>query len=612
MSSPHPHNHTTHTIISYLYPELLSSFLHTHQINPLIPFKYDASKYKLKYDQFKHIFRKLPNIKLTGLNVSGLKSIKKLKHILKSSSTTTKFILKGSFNDINELCDYHIAYLDICTSTPNLELDLMPFDDSIHYLNINNSYNINITNIHVCTNLKSFIANHYDYPIDIANFQHCPKIRTLKISKCINFDAMLNLTNIRTLRMFKSNELNLPTLNKCALRSVNFSSCKNLTNIDGLKGCLFLQSVAITSCNNLQNINSLEGCINMRVVDICRCKKIENINVLNDHNNLHTLKLSQCDNLRSMGNINKNLRRFIVYSCKKLVGIENVFVECAEIEHVDICDCFVESAVSINCMKLRTCNINYCAANDLSFLAQCTELEYLSLDACIGNLQNFINCTKLKKMEILNCENLVDLSGLSDAGYEQLRELQLGLCYEINLDDINKCVNLTHLDIYMCDTLVNLKILLELTHLTHLILSSCKNLENIDDLCNVTNLSNLRLTSCEILSNYDSLSFLTKLQTITLHECPGLRAIPNLSKSIISEIKIIRCEKLTNISELSKCHHLNTVTFHNNCGINSKNIFPLFECKNVTAIYGSHDFMAIMNKHMDKFNKNCEFSLSYY
>lgn len=629
-------NDILRTIITLLDPPSLIPFFNTHQIDFNLHFTYDAYKTRLRRKEFIYIFNHFPNIKLIGLGITKLKSTSQIQNSLLSLK---KFYIHKLFTNFHELTPYNLTHIKFhisdnkSKSNPNLNLDLAPFNNHLRSLNLNYSEAINVTNIQLCTKLKSF-KNMFSTPTNANNLTQCRNIKILKIGKCINLNAISTLTKLHTLTIDKCEELELPPMNTCtslrkitlkaythithinglnkcsSLQHIHIDNCKKLQNVNGLKECSSLQIARITGCEQLKNIDGLHN-LNLKYVCIKFCDKLNNINGLSECSSLQRIEMSFC---KKMTNINAlttciNLRKIDLWHLDYLEDINNVIISCHMLQCIKIIKCrtaFRKTRDLINHKNLKTFYVNDSGKQKWFFSKECTNLENINVDKCNDHLINYVNCTSLKKLQIYNSSNLTSLSGLPN--HKNLITLHLHDCSNLtNVKILNECTKLTHLSLSECKALTNLDMISHNTHLTHIDLSFCTQLKNIDGLsASAINLQELELTECTSLTTTSIAHILPKcinLRRLSLDKCTNIESLSDLSNCKLRAIQMSHCTNLNNISGLANCHYLQLVVLTNNPKL--LDITPLFSCPQKFDIHVSEQMMEKFKNKSITFPKQC-------
>ena len=223
----------------------------------------------------------LKNAKITDLNF--LKNNKKLKTIFLEDCSDLKDISGiETFNLLNKLIIINakkiknidgmaknIKYLNLtnCDSISNLnglldcskleELELIGFSETIES-NINSNSLKSFNGLKNCTELKKIVYTDNNsepyypgYPLkNIDAIKNCKKLKFVILNKCHsveNFDSILKLNNIKSLKI----------------------------------------------CNNkIKNLNFLQNCLKLEVLDIKGCIKIDNVDCIADLKNLTNLNMT--------------------------------------------------------------------------------------------------------------------------------------------------------------------------------------------------------------------------------------------------------------------------------------------------------------------------------
>jgi hypothetical protein len=480
-------------IILYLSPLELVDFFEQYGVPFDFKFKYDMSHYGIHmydydllntnvllnnyidFNVYKFIRSKFKNIIITGIKLKcNVKNIN-FKWLSEQHLYNMKHIdLCGEKNDIyNILLKPSIINISFLENFTNLETF------SIKYFNLKSDYDIckiNCSSMHTLVILNCNKANpfkftlvgdysklrnlefeegffnnipthiltnllklNYYYQDDIAKLSEVKYMQNMfnNLSKYNNIECLTlnNMTFIDLLDIHKMHSIKSITFSMCGfisnierlaecvnLKEIHISNNLYATNFNFLGQCKKLESLTITN-NYLNNLNFLENLYNLKKLKIERCDDLDNVDIIKTCINLEHLSIINCENLYVVNINNKKLKYIklqfvILYSInQQILGFEN----CSELETLHISNLQIENIDFLNtCNKIKVLRINHSLKIkylNISNLTKCTkliisycyELENIYTNNNIYNFETVVisDCNKLKKINFLgNCRNL--------------------------------------------------------------------------------------------------------------------------------------------------------------------------------------------------------------
>jgi Leucine-rich repeat (LRR) protein len=185
------------------------------------------------------------------------------------------------------------------------------------------------------------------------NFGHCPNLRVLDLSKCINLKVLpTSIENLTTLQHFNlsmcSNLQVLPTsINKLiALQELDLSNCSQLkelpTSIDKLTA---LQSLNLSRCSQLKELpTSIDKLTALQNLYLSRCSQLKELPTSIDKlTALRSLNLSECSQLKELPT-----------SIDKLTALQSLNLsECSELKELPTS---IDKLICLENLNLSRCS----------------------------------------------------------------------------------------------------------------------------------------------------------------------------------------------------------------------------------------------------------------
>lgn len=261
------------------------------------------------------------------------------------------------------------------------------------------------------------------YTLKLVNFPHDQlyKLNSLIslnklicISTGIKMEYIINLTNIKYLRLVKCNDIksiqNLPKLKllKCVkchlldnitylpeLQQANIKNCNNFCSFQDIPKIEYLEC---SSCNSITNLNCCET--KLRTLNCKKCKNLVNImnsetlteiicsksrklKKIHDVPNLELLVCNNCSLITSKS-IN-NLPKLLCLYCKKCDGITSID-KLTQLQYIDCSNC--KNIVNVKLLKtLKYANINKCSKETNFNDKLNNRSEYLRLGYILGKIK---------------------------------------------------------------------------------------------------------------------------------------------------------------------------------------------------------------------------------
>ncbi|MFS7925441.1 putative leucine-rich repeat domain superfamily [Helianthus anomalus] len=186
-------------------------------------------------------------------------------------------------------------------------------------------------------------------------------------------------------------------------------------------------------------------------------------------------------------------------------------------------------------LSLRSLDVDSCSS--IKRLCCPNSIESLDIEDCSVITDVFLpkeGGNKLKSLRIFNCGKLE--GKINNTSMPMLETLNIDKWENLrSISELSNSTHLTSLDIMRCPHIVSLPGL-QLSNLTHLEIFKCESLESLPELSNLTSLS---VSDCDSLESLPELSNLTFLSVI---DCKRLVSLPELKNlALLKHLKIKRC-----------------------------------------------------------------------
>ncbi|KAH0747267.1 hypothetical protein KY285_008924 [Solanum tuberosum] len=389
-----------------------------------------------------------------------------------------------------------------------------------------------------------------------------------------------------------------------ALRSLNLSNCKRLTQLPDFMGMPNLMTLNLSIINIEHLPQSIEQLGALRSLDLSYCERLKELpRSIMGMQNLETLNLSNCINLeevhRSLGLLKKlctlkmtnckQLKRFpalcidsLVYlclrDCSSLEKIPEILGNMkAELE-IHMLDSVIRDLGFRGFENLATLPSSICKLKSLVSLnvSDCSKLK--SFPEEIGDLENLENLdargtlisqppssiVQLKKLKFLSFAKQNSGGGLVDGvyfsfpavsdGLRLLEILNLSYCNLIDgslPEDIGSLSSLNELYLSGNNFEHLPQSIAQLGALRSLDLSDCKRLKELPNFRGMQNLATLNLSNCVNLEEvHHSLGCLENLCTLKLTNCKRLKRFPVLCINSLEYLNLEGCSSLEMFPEI--------------------------------------------------------------
>ena len=157
-----------------------------------------------------------------------------------------------------------------------------------------------------------------------------------------------------------------------------------------------------------------------------------------------------------------------------------------------------------------------------------TKIDAHESDINNEHLQFLVNnCPKLSHLDLYSCLEITDLRALAEC--TQLSDLNLEACEITDISALAECTQLSDLCLIQCPV-TDIRALAQCTQLSNLDLSGCP-VTDISALARCTQLSDLYLIECPV-TDISALAHCTKLSYLNLYGCPvtDIRALAQCKK----------------------------------------------------------------------------------
>jgi hypothetical protein len=202
-----------------------------------------------------------------------------------------------------------------------------------------------------------------------------------------------------------------PSLERLGCKEIYLHGCKNLENVDGLKGLTALTSLDLSSCD-LQNIDVIGSLETLTYLDLSFCEILQDIDVIKGLTALTSLDLAYCRNLQNVDGL------------KTLTALNDLdLAGCSELQNID----GVKGLTALASLGLHHCD----NLQNFETLKGMTALTRLDLSFCtnLQNLDVLKGLTALTDLNLVGCQNLKNCDGVK--GLTTLVSLDLRDCPKV-------------------------------------------------------------------------------------------------------------------------------------------------------------------------------------
>lgn len=208
-------------------------------------------------------------------------------------------------------------------------------------------------------------------------------LSTLDLSNCKNIKGHIKLNSFPHLQEVNLSYTSIETLScdgLAYLNKIELSRCSDLRSLS-IKGCGALTEIQLYQCRSIEELTGLETCLKLELLNLNECLEIKKIEGLGHQEHLKTVNFNDCKNLI------------------EAPGIENLTG--------------LESLVLNGCTSIT----------DFSFLSRLLEnierlphesrlLQSLEASCCAIKKIQFPQLLSLYKIELIDCINLIEITGL--------------------------------------------------------------------------------------------------------------------------------------------------------------------------------------------------------
>lgn len=350
----------------------------------------------------------------------------------------------------------------VMESVLNVEVFSLKGCDKLRKLDVRGFRNLRMLSLQDCANLKEV---------------RCSEVPKTSPAKLLS--GMFQLVICRKVDA-------LDNLNASTLRFLTLESCRSLTRLPDLKGCVNLNDLNVLYCENLVKPPELTSCSKLRELKLVGCKHLQEPPNLSNCSELVELHMWELENLRAMPRLHQS----------------------TGLKYVSLCGCKKVNKV-----------------HDLDQLTNLEDLGIIDTSVKYADLVGMLN--PLKKLKKIRCEvsqatwNLGDNIDLQDV---KLTTTQLKK--KLNLAEWNFLKRLT---IYPCelDDAVDLS---TFSKLETIYISSNKSykLRELRGLDNMPQLAKLCLWECTWLTYVSDLRNLRGLKIVNLYNCDNVEVLLSL------------------------------------------------------------------------------------
>ncbi|KAF8018582.1 hypothetical protein BT93_H3463 [Corymbia citriodora subsp. variegata] len=208
---------------------------------------------------------------------------------------------------------------------------------------------------------------------------------------------------------------------------------------------------------------------------------------------------------------------------------------------------------------------------NLSYLEKLSKLEVYNCEQLI-EIQGLEHLKKLQRLRLVHLPSLVKLPDLT--GLKKLKRLWIEDCPKL-VDVQGQLESLEELYLQFCESLEKLPDALTFKHIEGLVINGCWKLKEIQGLENSENLSSLYVGDLPLLEKLPDLTNAKELEDLVLVRCPRLAEIRGRLESL-ERLEIDGCESLQQFSDPSSFKKLENLAIK--------------ECEKLEEILESDDY----------------------
>ncbi|KAH9289130.1 hypothetical protein KI387_033247, partial [Taxus chinensis] len=298
---------------------------------------------------------------------------------------------------------------------------------------------------------------------DIRSICGLVNLQTLKISKCADFNLILyvaeltslktfelgfyhkvekiegseDLTSLEKLRICDCRELGtLPNFAELiSLREIEVEGCLKVQKIEGLQYLRSLEKLKVCGCPELDGLPGFAELSSLKTFELRGCHKVEKIEGSEDLTLLEKLRICDCRELGTLPNFAElsSLREIEMERCLKIQKIEGLEY-LRSLEKLKICNCpgFDGLPSFAELISLKTFELKGCPkVEKVEGLEYLTSLKKLSISGCpeLDELPSFAELSSLKTFELKGCPKVEKIEGLEDL--RSLKEFEAYTCWKV-------------------------------------------------------------------------------------------------------------------------------------------------------------------------------------
>ena len=492
-----------------------------------------------------------------------------------SRDTTAKVIAKFSNLEVLDLGKFeNVSNLDVLKGLPKLrELALPHMQDLTTALDegvmaqLTPLLNVSMKNCNPLRSAQNLEVLHADFEA-LTGLGQLKNLRALELgaAQLSSLEGIQGLTNLTELTFYWQNDNDVdlgPLADLANLRSLQFVNDCNVATLAPLRNLLKLEDMSLKS-KTLVNVNGVENLSSLRTLNLNGCTGLKDIAAIRSLKHMEKLSLVYCSAISDITPI-QDLKHLTQLGLPQLTDSK----ELQELRNSGSLDTIERFSVDSNerltnvdalrgLKQLRSVNFFICKKlENIDGLEGTTGLEEFGVkNSPLKTLRGLRNHNNLRTIWISSCEQLNDISGISDAA--RLEELFIGECQALtDISALKNLRNLERLKFFNCNKLPNLKGCEGLGNLKRLELWITKGLADIGAVERLSKLSYLLIRDSAVLDNLDALKHLDALRNLEISECPMIADVsPLQSLAYLEELGIYECAGISSLKPLYGLKHL--------------------------------------------------------
>jgi Leucine-rich repeat (LRR) protein len=372
---------------------------------------------------------------------------------------------------------------------------------------------------------------------DLSPLAEMKTLEELTLARCYTRD-LSPLTKLPALKHLDLGESafsdSSPIETMTRLEHLNVSEWHSLTSPPDLRKLRNLESFCGLGCTSLEDLSGLDESHNLRKLNLKYCRKLKTLAALSKLKKLEELNLSECESLEDLSGLEEShkLRQLNLERCSKLKSL----------------------AALSNLKNLKNLkNLNLCGCEEITDISPLSNhVGMLRLDLTGCNVRDLTPLENFAALEVLRLSgnDIEDLTPL--AGAVNLRELDATSCGGLkSMAGLSRLSKLESLNLQGCKLVTDVTPLASHRELKTLDLSGCGKLD-LSPLAKLDNLEILALDGSEV-DDIAPLVELRRLKWLKLKQCRRITALPDMSgMEGLGSISLKGCSKLSDASRAGR------------------------------------------------------------